>query len=493
METVGYVILSSFLQTLSMPGYLWGGLIWFSLVPLFFALHKKSVFLSTVISFLYFFLFTFLNFYWLINTLVKHIPDVFERYSPSLGFFVFLLFCILEALPYLIFGIVYGLWGGRIKGGWIANGLFVSALLVVAEYVRAAGELGFTGGRLSDALFLNKGILQLLPFVGTYGLIFIITFVNYLIYYFIKEKRMYPVFVVLLVLGIVSLIDGSVSQFFKGPKGDIPIIIAQTNVTQESKYKMTPEDTYKYIAKKFSNTPDYPTFFPEAVFVTTSFLNSKEDFLLRKTLNDRPFAIGTIYEKDGEFFNSILVYKDGQIAGTYNKINLFPFVETLPYPKIFGRFQFLKGFSYFTPGNEHFVIDLGEYGKPTFLICFESYFPSLNRNASKESDYVVIATNDGWYNSKIALWQHFSQSIFRAVENRKYYVQVSNTGLSGVCDPYGNFEVLKDNVTTANIVYVSKSNKKTIYNKYGDYIVLVSLVILITSMLFFKKKETLFS
>ncbi len=493
MESIGYVILSSFLQTLSMPGYLWGGLVWFSLVPFFFTLRRNSVLASTLLSFIYFFLFTFLNFHWLINTLVKHIPDVFGRYSPTMGFLVFLLFCILEALPYLIFGIVYGLWAGKIRGGWIANGLFVSSLLVVTEYIRASGELGFTGGRVSDALFLNRGILQVLPFVGTYGLIFIIAFVNYLLYYLVKEKRMFPIFVVLLTLGVVSLIDGSTANFFKSYKGDIPIVIAQTNVNQENKYEMTTEDTYQYITSKFSNTPNYPTFFPEAVFVDSNFLNSKEDFLLRKNLNDRPFAIGSIYEKNGNYYNSVLVYKDGQFVGTYNKISLFPFVETLPYPKIFGKLAFLKGFSYFTAGEEHFVADFGEFGKPSFLICFESYFPSLNRLVSKDSDYVVVATNDGWYNSRIALWQHFSQIVFRAVENRRFYVQVSNTGLSGVCDPYGNFEVLKDSVTTSKIVYVSKPETTTFYNKYGDYIVLVSLCLLIVLILFFKKEDSIFA
>jgi len=80
------VAISSLLVAISMPGYLYGGFIFIALVPLFFALERKGPVFSALVSFLYFFLFTFINFNYLIPVLTTGFPELFGRFSSATGF-----------------------------------------------------------------------------------------------------------------------------------------------------------------------------------------------------------------------------------------------------------------------------------------------------------------------------------------------------------------------------------------------------------------------
>lgn len=182
------ILIASLLTTLSMPGYLYGGLVFFALIPLFFSLERKGPILTALSSFLYFFIFSFVNFHYLINTLTTGLPELFGRFGPTAGFFVYLLFCVLEALPFLLFGFLYGLWAERIKYRFLQP-LFVASAYTLSEYLRGIGDLGFTGGRLSDALYNFTGILQLLSITGTLGLVFVIVVINYESYRLLKKKQ----------------------------------------------------------------------------------------------------------------------------------------------------------------------------------------------------------------------------------------------------------------------------------------------------------------
>jgi apolipoprotein N-acyltransferase len=81
--------------------------------------------------------------------------------------------------------------------------------------------------------------------------------------------------------------------------------------------------------------------------------------------------------------------------------------------------------------------------------------------------------------------------VFRAVETRRDIIQVSNTGISGLCDAYGNITVLPYG-TQWKVLYVTPNNGVTFYAKYGDYLVIVSLIIVIISGMTAKKRQTIF-
>jgi apolipoprotein N-acyltransferase len=66
--------------------------------------------------------------------------------------------------------------------------------------------------------------------------------------------------------------------------------------------------------------------------------------------------------------------------------------------------------------------------------------------------------------------QHFSASVFRAVENGIWYIRVGNTGYTTIIDPYGRIRkdmpiLIKDS-TTGDIDF--SFNRDTVFYYVGD-------------------------
>jgi apolipoprotein N-acyltransferase len=302
------VAISSLLAAISMPGYVYGGFIFVALIPLLFALERKGSVFSLLISFLYFFLFTFINFNYLIPVLTNGLPELFGRFSSTTGCFVYILFCILEALPFLLFGFFYGLWGNKIRYRFLEP-LFVASLYVVTEFIRGIGDLGFTGGRLSDALYNFKGLLQILPYTGTFGLTFLIVVVNYESYKILRKNK-YNLHIVLSIICCLFLLNGILNSRLPNAVGDKPIVLAQTDLAQRVKYGYDSSQIVKYIGDNFSQTPDYLTIFPEAVFPSTDIRNTDAEQQLLAMFKKREIVVGYPTIEYGKGFNSLHIYEN---------------------------------------------------------------------------------------------------------------------------------------------------------------------------------------
>jgi apolipoprotein N-acyltransferase len=72
------------------------------------------------------------------------------------------------------------------------------------------------------------------------------------------------------------------------------------------------------------------------------------------------------------------------------------------------------------------------------LICYEDTVPGLARTATlKGADLLVNLTYDTWFGRSAAPFEHHLIAAFRAIENRRYLVRVTNNGYSAVVDPLG--------------------------------------------------------
>ena len=57
-------------------------------------------------------------------------------------------------------------------------------------------------------------------------------------------------------------------------------------------------------------------------------------------------------------------------------------------------------------------------------ICYEIIFPGLTRAMAKNNASLLInITNDAWFGKTSGPYQHFSMTVFRAVENRRALVR----------------------------------------------------------------------
>ncbi len=152
---------------------------------------------------------------------------------------------------------------------------------------------------------------------------------------------------------------------------------------------------------------------------------------------DLKILVGFPTYNDYNFNQVRLVNSEGFSEEFYAKVQLTPFVEFLPWPRVFGVFSFLKFLDYFDPGEEYTIFSVDEH-RIGAQICFDSLYSNVARRLTQNgANVIVTATNDGWFDISTALQQHLSKSIARAIENRRYVIQVSNTGISAVIDPYG--------------------------------------------------------
>ena len=60
-------------------------------------------------------------------------------------------------------------------------------------------------------------------------------------------------------------------------------------------------------------------------------------------------------------------------------------------------------------------------------------------------------SNDGWFGESGAPWQHLDVARMRAIENNRWLLRGTNTGITAVIDPYGR------------IVQVAPRNQRTAY------------------------------
>ena len=146
----------------------------------------------------------------------------------------------------------------------------------------------------------------------------------------------------------------------------------------------------------------------------------------------------------------------------------------------------------FSIGKENKIFDYNET-KFGSVVCYESTFPWLvNEFVKQGAEFMIIVTNDGWYETAPEPQQHAKQSIYRAIENRKPIIRCANTGISMIIDQVGNIkQSLELNKTGSIRASIIPNKKITFYLKYGDYLIQSIGVLLLISLLIpiYKKDE----
>jgi len=190
--------------------------------------------------------------------------------------------------------------------------------------------------------------------------------------------------------------------------------------------------------------------------------------------------------------SALLVDPQGQKVFVYDKRHLVPFGEYEPFPLIHRVVQSVSdevgGFHKGTvasvgtlPGGYRF----GAY------ICYEAIYPGEVREfAAKGANLLINISNDGWFGKSAAADQHLRMARVRAVENRRWVLRVTNSGLTAAIDPYGRvYQSIPRDVRGAVDLPYDFRTDTTLYTRLGDWFawmcVLVSVILLATT---FRKK-----
>ncbi len=175
--------------------------------------------------------------------------------------------------------------------------------------------------------------------------------------------------------------------------------------------------------------------------------------------------------KQAYYNSALLLDVDGRVLGRYDKNYLLIFGEYLPFSD---WFPFLKDWfpeaGDFRPGKTVEVFELGKT-RIGVMICYEDIIPAFTRRLhDKAPHFLVNITNDAWFGKTTEPYQHLALATFRAIENRRFLVRATNTGVSAIVDPVGRVihetSLERPEVLVADVALLQG---ETIFQRYGDW------------------------
>jgi apolipoprotein N-acyltransferase len=190
--------------------------------------------------------------------------------------------------------------------------------------------------------------------------------------------------------------------------------------------------------------------------------------------------LGTVaHTSTGAPLNSAqLISPSGNAVTRYDKVNLVPFGEFVPWP-----FGYLAGkvsseAGDFVAGRRVVVSSVGSHRIGAF-ICYESVFPSFVRKfAAGGAEALFNLSNDGWFGQSAARRQHLEIVRMRAAENRRWILRSTNDGITAAIDPAGRVRgSIPSNTRAAYYAGFSYISAQTVYTRFGDWFAAVCLLI----------------
>ncbi len=242
---------------------------------------------------------------------------------------------------------------------------------------------------------------------------------------------------------------------------------------------------YRHLSESFSPAPDL-LIWPETVVEWglphgAPRLSAGHDPLPGATT---PLLFGALTweptDQGPRWYNSILLRNPGgDIGGAYDKIVLMPFGEFLPFSETFPWLRDLSpNTGNFAQGTAVEPIPVGANARVGAVVCYEDMLPSLLADATaRGANLLASLTNDAWYGDSAALRLHESLALFRAVENRRFLIRSTNTGLTSVIDPVGRITAtLVPWQARAQVVEVALLDTPTGYPTYAGPVRILVLV-----------------
>ena len=113
------------------------------------------------------------------------------------------------------------------------------------------------------------------------------------------------------------------------------------------------------------------------------------------------------------------------------------------------------------------------------FICYESVFPDEVRQFANNGAQVFLnISNDGWYGDSGAYAQHLNQTRMRAIENNRWLLSTTDTGVTAAIDPWGRIVArVPRKERTALVVPYALTSVTTFYTRHGDWFAFACAII----------------
>lgn len=380
---------------------------------------------------------------------------------------------------------------------------FGSVALVSAPFMWVGTEwarLQCTG-QLWNAVGYSQAFQPWLIQASHWGGVYLVSFIvvaanSALVLLTLRTKR--KVFAAAVLISVSVLIIGTSyvtrpqAESFTDANTAIGVVAIQPNVPMELE---KPLDQMRTLTDEHFTTSEaalrtLPTNIPRLIIWPESPMNFSygTDVQLRERLSlfARSHNTSVIFNSqepapnEGLYNSALLVNEQGGLVAQYDKIRLLPFGEYDPLPRWFpgaGLITAIVGD--FTPGTNYRQMEIGRVRAGVF-ICIESAYPNIARRYAHDgSNLLINISNDGYLGPTAVMRQHLANAVFRAVENSRPLLRVTNTGITAAITSRGEIrDATRSFERDVRIWKVSEANStQTFYTKHGDVFAIACAVI----------------
>lgn len=461
-----------------------GFLAWIHLVPIVVAVHRQNFKRKLVLFWLTGTLGLMGMLYWL-NIALQGYGGLGFLSAIGSVFALVLLLTFMMALP-----LALACWINRLNK--MPLFLLLPAFMLVRDL--AANYLPWGGfpwmlPAYSQGQWLN--FFQWIDYTGALGLSFYIYLVNGLIadglilFLYGKQldkfvSRLLVVFMLSLASLFLSFLSARGFEKSVMHKGNILVALLQANIAQDVKWDhyQAQSNLDRYLkltnqaVKNGAELVLWPeTSYPYRLIEETLF---EEPFLEQSEMAVPLFFGGVVSHasgRDRRQYNGVFhVDTQARIVAKAYKIHLVPFGEYLPHAKLLSHLgSLVQEVGAFEAGKDFPLFEVKNF-KFASLICFEDVFPNIAREYTKRgADILVNYTNDAWYNDSSAQYQHLVFSQFRALENRKPLIRVTNTGYTAVINASGDvIDEIAPFTETSLLHQLKVETAESFYTRHGN-------------------------
>ena len=402
---------------------------------------------------------------------------------------------LLNLLLIMYLALFIGLVGYFACKSKIPQYISLPTLWYAAEYSHTHFLGGFPWALLGYTA--NDSIISLTaPYIGVKGCSVLIVLIAALIAHTIPNRKkrpwLIPIALCLLPLNIYSLLP--IKHTHKTSE-KLNIHVVQPNI--EASVKWTHMDTQWNTMFENSRPliEDSLTIWPEGMVLLPKD-NELTALNHRLLINHMGLIVGGM-STSKPFQNKIIGL--GEAQGHYAKMKLVPFGEYWPFPWLYHLAQFL-GLSFpmsqLTEGTTPSIL---HYHNIALIpsICFEILFPSLLKKHITYPGILVTITDDSWFDSHLATWQHLQIARMQSKTFAMSQIFVNNTGLSSWINDQGNvLYSLSYHKTQSATHHLPINTEPSFYQRIGDTLFKYLMFIMLIFIIFLRtpnhKDDTLF-
>ena len=501
------LILLGYFSSFSLPpfnyvliNFLSFSLFYIILIKTFEAIKNKKVF------FLYGWLFGLgyftSNLYWISISLT---------FDESFKFLIPLAIVIVPAFLSLFYGLASFLFLILKPKKNLSSFFLFSLIFGTIEFIRGTILTGFPWNLIAYSFSNHIEILNITSIIGTYSFnlfcISLFASTSFLILRDSKKEIIVCISFFIITLSFYFFGSQRLEKFnnIEANNLDYKIRVISSKVSIDRFYKdIDPISVINDLIKISSPQYSEKTIFiwPEGILPDISKDQLKEyKFLFENEFNENHIlSIGiNDIKKEGQtikYFNSFTIYDHNlEILNSYNKVNLVPFGEFLPFEKmlrLIGLKTITNNYQSYSRGEKRDIIQVNKINfsvRLLPLICYEIIYTG-NIFKNRNFDFIVNISEDGWFGQSIGPHQHFVHSLYRAIESGKYVLRSANNGITAIVNPLGVVEDQIDLNQTGFIdLFKTKKIEPTIFSKYGNKIFALTILLYIFLIFSFNRNK----